>query len=123
MKKINPPTVTLQVKGTDSDNLESEQSIASSFYEKLPDQVNFLEATRQGYYTYWLTLADVNNIARIEYNNFKQFKGKSSTLNSDFKILNSLENLLNDVKDFQKKAIQTEARRMTLISNMRPVLI
>lgn len=83
----------------------------------MPDQVNFLEATRQGYYTYWLTLADVNNIARIEYNNFKQFKDISSSLNSDFQTLNSLENLLNNVKDFQKKAMQTEARRRTLIIN------
>lgn len=52
--------------------LESRSCISSlNVHETLH---SFIQATRQGYYNYWVTLADVIDIARVEYNNFKQFK-------------------------------------------------
>ena len=120
MKKISfPLTTPPEAKNIPSDT-PAESSLRATFLnlpEESCDDENFIQAVRQGCYTYWLTLADVIDIARVEYNNFKRFKSISGSLNSDFQTLNSLDYLIDKITNFQSHAKQIGSARMTFIIN------
>jgi hypothetical protein len=65
---------------------------------KRSDEDDLVEATRQGFYNYWLTLAEVTDIAHLEYNNFKD---STQGPNSNFQTFNSLEHLIDKITSFQ----------------------
>lgn len=120
MKKISFSLATPPETKKDPSNNLAESSLCPSFSnlpEKSSDEDNFIQAVHHGCYTYWLTLADVIDIARVEYANFKQFKSVSGSLNSDFQTLNSLEHLIDEITNFQANAKQIGSARMTFIIN------
>ena len=82
---------------------------------KRSDEDDFVEATRQGFYNYWLTLAEVTDIAHLEYNNFKDLTQRP---NSHFETFNSLDNLIDKITKFQIRAKKTNLARETFIVNI-----
>lgn len=88
-----------------------------SLYEEFPNPDNFIGSTRGNLYDYWFRLADVTDIARVKYNNFKHFKSVSGSLNSYFKTLTSFEPLLDEITSFQENVDKIGSGRMTLIIN------
>ncbi|MFZ2776405.1 MAG: NB-ARC domain-containing protein [Candidatus Rickettsiella isopodorum] len=103
------------------DKLKKNSSLHASYFSNVrvrvhrSDEANFVEATRQGFYNYWLTLEEVTDIAHLEYNNFKDL---SQRPHSDFQSSNSLAHLIGKITSFQIRAKQTNIARETLILNI-----
>lgn len=101
------------------DKLKKNSSLHASYFSNVrvhrSDEDNFVEATRQGFYNYWLTLEEVTDIAHLEYNNFKDL---SQRPHSDFQSSNSLAHLIGKITSFQIRAKQTNIARETLILNI-----
>ncbi len=101
------------------DELKKNISLHPAYFLKIrakrSGEDDFIEATRQGFYNYWLTLAEVTDIAHLEYNNFKDLTQRP---NSDFQAFDSLDHLIDKITNFQIRAKKTSTARETFIVNI-----
>ncbi|MES2141429.1 MAG: NB-ARC domain-containing protein [Pseudomonadota bacterium] len=84
---------------------------------QLSDTPHQLEkATEQKIYDYWLTQQDIADIARLEYQNYRQI----NTANSfrSFEIIGSLEQFQNQIQSFKTDVDRVKKARLTLIINL-----
>ena len=83
-------------------------------YRKKRAVETFEEATEKGIYDYWLTQEDIADIARIEYN---YFKNPATPDLFEFEISGSISQLTEQIKQF-KKSTHAAENRLTLIVNL-----
>ncbi|MDQ8039018.1 MAG: NB-ARC domain-containing protein [Rickettsiella sp.] len=84
-------------------------------YRKKRAIETFEAATEKGKYNYWLTQEDIADIARIEFNFFKNPSTRSNLFK--FEISGSIAQLTSQIIEFQSSA-QLPGSRITLIVNL-----
>ncbi|KAF5279926.1 hypothetical protein FQR65_LT15161 [Abscondita terminalis] len=91
-------------------NLENSK-ISSLTRVKRNNDETLVEATAKGIYSYWLNQDDLNEIVRLEYNNYANLvKG-----NRKYEILASISDLNTHIEDFLLKTKKLNENRLTLI--------
>jgi hypothetical protein len=74
------------------------------------------DATKKGDYEYWLTQEDIADIARLEYQNFRQ--GNEEDSFRAFEIIGSPQQLRTQLLSFKLRADHLNNARLTLIVNI-----
>lgn len=100
-----------------SDNF-LQANLAGSFHTflksrvKRNDEITLVEATRKGDHTYWLSQADIADIARLEYKNYGGIPGS----NAEFDVLGSIAQLRAQIDNLQ--TLRDKIGRITYIINL-----